>query len=124
VILIMFLSRYHIFDNWCWPTSLILLYLINAAMVISCAFLMRRSAEHMRADALEALRTHLDEVRGRGPAPGEATVDQIQAMIKEVENADQGVFCKLADNPIIRAVLIPFGGVGSLALLDQLRAYL
>jgi len=124
MILIMFLSRYHIFDNWCWSMALILLYLINAAMVIYCAFLMRRSAEHMRADALEALRTHLDEVRGRGPAPGEATVDQIQAMIKEVENADQGAFCKLADNPIIRAVLIPFGGVGSLALLDQLRAYL
>ena len=124
MILIMFLSRYHIFDNWCWSMALILGYLITVAMVIYCAFLMRRSAEHMRADALEALRNHLDEVRGRGPTPGEATVDQIQAMIKEVENANQGAFCKLADNPIIRAVLIPFGGVGSLALLDQLRAYL
>ncbi len=123
-ILLMILSRYHVFDNWDWPVSLMLVYCISSAMMVYCALAMRRNAEGLRARALEQMHGELGKVRAAGCPPEMVTEEQIQTMIHEVESADRGAFCRIADNPIIRAVLIPFGGVGTLAVLDQLRPYL
>ncbi len=123
-LLVMFVSRYHVFDNWDWPPPLFIGYLICSSMLVYCAMIMRRDAERLRTHALKQMHDELGRVRASGSPPNVVQEDQILAMIQEVESANRGAFCRLADNPIIRAVLIPFGGMGTLAILDQLRPFL
>jgi hypothetical protein len=43
---------------------------------------------------------------------------QIELMIKEIQSLQDGAFAPLSRQPIFRAILMPFGGAGLLALLD------
>ncbi len=92
-------------------------------MIVYCALAMRYDAEQLRTHSLEQMHLELGQVRAGNPEE-KVTEEQIKAMIKEVESASQGAFCRLSENPVVRAVLIPFGGIGTLAMLDQLSAYL
>ena len=44
--------------------------------------------------------------------------EQIELLIDEVANLRRGAFSKFADNPIIQAVAVPFGGLGIASFLD------
>ncbi len=101
VLLLMFLSRYRVFDNWDWQASLIIIYLISSSMIVYCALAMRYDAEQLRTHSLEQMHLELGQVRAGNPEE-KVTEEQIKAMIKEMESASQGAFCRLSENPVVR----------------------
>ena len=121
VLFLFILARYNVFDNWHFSSHQI-------AMIIICFIAagsnlrLRGTALKFKTDSLEYLQEELRKIR-----ISSLTHDQknpkiacIEHVIKEVKNNQKGVFCPLRETPILKAILIPFGGIGSLALLEML----
>jgi hypothetical protein len=45
--------------------------------------------------------------------------EELQRMIAEIENADEGAFRPLSQDPFLWALTVPFGGAGGLLFLER-----
>ena len=77
----------------------------------------RIKAERVRDKTIERLRHRLSHKRGKGDGRGAA---QIELLIEDVEQMREGAFSPWSRSPVVKAVAVPFGGVGALAVLDML----
>ena len=116
VLFVMILSRSNYFDKWSTPPHLAVIILLTAVYAWSCAFTLRRSTEKARTRVLERLSRMQKLATGQESSLAALTKD----IIEEVKNEHRGAFASFAQQPIVQAVLIPFGGAGSVALLDFL----
>ena len=114
VIFIMILSRLSIFDRWDWPPSLIIILSLNAFIALCCAFLLSRSAKMAKETTLKKLK----ERRVKEPVDG--SKGRLSLLIEDIENLTQGAFAPLSQQPYIRAVLAPIGGIATTILLSVL----
>ena len=115
VMFLMFVSRSREFDNWDWPLSLTLVFVFNVAITVLCWAMLRRTAESLREEAIR----HFEDARMGALYRGDSDAkDLYKEVIDEVQGIARGAFAPLSQNPVLRAVLIPFGGVGALALAD------
>jgi hypothetical protein len=119
VLTLMIIARLSVFDNWTWPASLVLIASITAAWALGSAISLRRAAEQLRETALNDLRRF--RLLGQESEVKRQTFDEL---IAEIRGLKTGAFAPLNDQPFIRAVLLPGGGLGLLAvgqrLLDML----
>jgi hypothetical protein len=115
VLTLMIVARSSFFDHWTWPTSLILIYALNATWAIGSAVLLRRAAEQLRDAAISNLQLlrvmSLDEEKKR------RTFDEL---IGEIRGLKKGAFAPLTEQPFIRAIIFPSGGLGLLAVGQRL----
>jgi len=122
VLLVMIFSRLHFFDDWDWPASLVLIFLFAAAYVVTCGVLLRRAAETARRDVLERLRRRLSRALAAPEADAPAA-QQLRLLVDEVERLQRGAFAPWTRHPILKALLLPFGGIGLVTLLDLLARF-
>ena len=121
VLLIMILSRHSCFDNWDWPASLIIIFGLNSLYAVACVFMLRRAAERARDNLVAGLNEQLLGGTGR---PEEDSVKQIERTIERIRSMKEGAFAPFLRQPVVAAALLPFGGIGGLALLEHLgRAF-
>ncbi|HET6201691.1 MAG TPA: hypothetical protein VFI25_02685 [Planctomycetota bacterium] len=114
---LLWISRDSHFDNWGWPVPFLVVGIaLLLAAVVSIA-LVRRSAERARASALERLEAKIEEARGKG---GQDRVDLLARLAERVRSERRGAFSPFLDNPVPRALLIPFGGLGSWTFLQSI----
>jgi hypothetical protein len=114
VLLVMFVARNRYFDDWNFPISLIVVFLLNSTCALYCALMLRHEAEKTRTVALDRLQKKLVEATGRGQ---KQRSEQLQAMIEEVRSIRQGAYSPFTENPVLHAILIPSGGMSLLTLL-------
>ena len=121
VLFILLIARNGFFDNWDWPLSLIVIFGGAAAYALLCAIILRRAAERaririvrrLRLRALGAARSEIDqEQSGRS--------EQLRMLIEEIEGLRRGAFAPWSRHPLVKALLLPFGGIGAVVLLDLL----
>jgi hypothetical protein len=115
VLTLLVVARSSFFDNWTWPTSLVLILAITAAWVLGSAILLRRAAEQLRETALNDLRRF--RLLGQESEAKRQTFDELIAEIRDLKT---GAFAPLTDQPFIRAVLFPGAAVGLLAVGQRL----
>jgi hypothetical protein len=115
VLTLIVVARASLFDNWTWPASLVLIYVIMAAWALGSAILLRRAAEQLRGTALNDLRRF--RLLGRDVEAKRQMFDQL---ITEIRDLKTGAFAPLTDQPFIRAVLFPGAAVGLLAVGQRL----
>ena len=136
ILSLMLVSRMKFFDGWDWPWSLILIFGLGSAYAVTCAVVLRRAAEQARRVFLDRLREQLCKVFGSARPGGDDLVEpagaesssgdggasqrQLELLIREVEGLQRGAFGHWSRNPLIRALMLPFGGLGAMALLDLL----
>jgi hypothetical protein len=108
---LLFVARCSFFDNWSWPISLVVIFVINAAWPIGSAVLLRRAAEQLREAALSNLQ--LLRIKGRAI---EGKREMFDELIAEIRSLKKGAFAPLTEQPFIRAIIVPSGGLGLLAL--------
>ncbi|NIP22857.1 MAG: hypothetical protein GWN67_08320 [Phycisphaerae bacterium] len=113
VLLLMFLSRIRCFDNWDFPISLIIIFLVNFTYALLCAMMLRHEAEKARRLALDRLQRKLVEATCAGL---EKRSRQLGTMIEEIKSLQRGAFSSFLENPVMH-VLVGSGGAGLLALL-------
>jgi len=117
VLFLMIISRLTYFDRWDWPLSLVAIISLNSLYAIVAAAVLRRSAERTRNEALNTLR----EERIRCLAKGEdRPVRLLDRLLDEIKSLSRGAFAPITQQPIVRAFLVPFGGIGIAVFLEFL----
>ncbi len=122
VLLVGMVSLNGYFDNWQWSPAAMLFFGFILAYAIFCAVVLRRAAERARGKAIARLEHDLSAAYISRAKKDQGKVDQIQLMITEIRELKRGAFAPFFQHPIVRAIVIPFGGVGTVALLDVLIA--
>ncbi len=116
---VVFISRFDYFDNWRTPSGLAVVISLGAVYAWSSAFLLRQSAERARASALGRLKDLLlANLADKDPSP--SLTRHIEAVLDEVRSMRQGAFTPFTQHPLLQSLLVPFGGVGGIYLIDFL----
>lgn len=122
VLFLMIVSRAPFFDNWNWPFSLMLILGLLCAYALMCAVVLRRAAEGARRATLVRLRGNLYEAIGEASDGSAFRASQIRLLIEEVQELRRGAFAHWSHHPVVKAVLLPFGGVGAVVLFELLSS--
>jgi hypothetical protein len=115
VLTLMVVARCSIFANWTWPLSLVLIYTLNATWALGSAILLRRAAEQLREAALSNL-----QLLRVVSYPIEEKRKIFDELIAEIRALKKGAFAPLTEQHFIRAILVPSGGLGLLAVGQRL----
>jgi hypothetical protein len=117
VLFLMIISRLSYFDRWDWPLSLIAIMGVNSVAAVGAAVILRRSAERTRAIALDRLRKDRVRCLVENDTHSLSLLDRLLA---EVESLQRGAFAPFTQQPVMRALLVPFGGIGTAMFLEFL----
>jgi hypothetical protein len=115
---ILFISRLNLFDNWHTPIGLAIVISFGAVYAWSCAWILRHSAEKARHAALHRLVKIQAAVLAGTPEGNE--LRQIAFAAGKISATKGGAFAPFTQNPVIQALLVPFGGLGGGYLLELL----
>jgi hypothetical protein len=117
---LLLVARSQLFDNWVTPWGLLSVIAFGLILVIVGALALRHSAERIRRYTIEQL-TKL-EVRSHGnnaPEQDKSCDAATVRLMREVAtNLNKGAFAPLGEQPIVRALILPFGGAGAMSLLE------
>jgi hypothetical protein len=115
VLAVMLLARSSFFDHWTWPLSLILIFTLNATWALGSAVFLRRAAEKLRETAI----SNLQSLRVSSYKDPERR-QMFDELISEIRGLKKGAFAPLTEQPFIRAIILPSGGLGLLAVGERL----
>ncbi len=118
IIALLVVSRAPYFDDWGWTVGLIIVLAALLGLAILAAVNLRRAAEKARQGALGRLQAARD---GAATQDGtEKRVRILDTVIKRIADLDEGAFAPFSQQPIIRALLFPAGGIGMWEMARQL----
>ena len=113
-LLLMIAARNEYFDVWNYPLLLLLSWSVNVLVALLGAFLLYQSASRAKAAMLAGLNRQIVQTLGIGK-DHDVRVKQIQHVISEVEDNEQGAFVPLYQQPVVESSLY-----GLVALLQYL----
>jgi hypothetical protein len=120
ILALMIFSHSKIFDNWDIPTGLIIGFLSVAIPTFICAFYLRRVAEHARKNSIEKISSMKIALSYQSDNDGRKAMEkQIDMALADIQAINTGAFQPLTSDPAFQALLIPFGGVGGVMLLEN-----
>lgn len=117
---IMVISRLDYFDNWRTPIGLAVIITLGAVYAWSCALVLRWSAEHARQQALDRLMKLQVSVVAAGSDAQK--LKRMEFAIDSVRSNRCGAFAPYSQDPVVQALMVPFGGAG-VYLLDVLGTF-
>jgi ABC-type transport system involved in multi-copper enzyme maturation permease subunit len=117
--LVMFISRFDYFDNWRTPLGLAVVISLGALYAWTSAFLLRQSAESARTCVADHLKDLLFFTL-KDKKPNSDRIKQIESVLGEVRSIKQGAFAPFTQHPLVQSLLVPFGGVGGIYLIEFL----
>ena len=115
VLLLIIVARFSIFDNWTWYPAVMLLFALTAMWPVGSALFLRRAAEELRKFAVHNLQ--LARLANYGDEEKRRMLDEL---IPELRELKRGAFAPLREQPFIRALVLPSGGLGLLAVALRL----
>jgi hypothetical protein len=129
ILTLMILSKSNYFDRWYTPPQLAFVILLGAFITVSSAIRLRKAARHARKNTLKILKDTYKQQKYKEVNTKLLTEDdtgvtslnmseRIKDLIIDIENITTGPFSPITKHPIISAVAMPFGGVGSLYLIE------
>ncbi|MDH4370722.1 MAG: hypothetical protein OEV99_12880 [Nitrospira sp.] len=113
-LLIMIAARNEYFDIWNYPLLLLLSWSVNVLLALLGAFSLYQSASQAKAAMLAGLNRQIVQTLGIGK-DHDVRVKQIQHVIREVEDNEQGAFVPFYQQPVVESSLY-----GLVALLQYL----
>jgi hypothetical protein len=116
---ILFLARQPYFDKYPTPIGLFIVITMGALLPWVCALILRRSAEKLRAVVVDRVSQKL--ILGHWHTDkGEEPMEHLKYMLAEIKSARTGAFSSYLKSPVWRSLLVPFGGVSIVTLLDYI----
>jgi hypothetical protein len=113
-LLIMIAARNDYFDVWNYPLVLLVAWSLNVVLALLGAYLLYQAASKAKAAMLDGLSRQMVQALGLGK-DHEVRVKQVQYVIDEVEENEQGAFVPLYQQPVVESSLY-----GLVALLQYL----
>ena len=130
VLSLLLISRNPVFDNWRMPTGLMVLALLSVGIVLGCVVALRRVAENSRQHALHAvdealLRASAGQadavaVDGASVPAAPASPAQLELLRRQIAELHEGAFAPFSQQPLLKALALPFATLGGTALLDAM----
>jgi hypothetical protein len=139
IVLSLFLvSRSPVFDHWYMPTTGFVLAVLGASVALACAVALRYAAEAARRDAIEKLRNEIIRVSGEAPAARRRQISsgaftanhvrpanppkpaQLTLLLERMEHLHEGAFAPFWQQPLLKAILLPFAAFGGTSMLDYM----
>jgi hypothetical protein len=114
ILLIMIVARNRYFDNWNFPISLTIIFLLYFVHAIGCGIMLRFEAEKARSVALDRLQNELVEATN---TCNMCRAKWLEIMIEDIKSIRKGAYSPFTENPVLHAILIPSGGMSLLTLL-------
>lgn len=122
ILALLILSHTSLFDYFPpnWP--LITLGTAGLMILFVCSLALRWMAEKQRKQATISLLDHLVKIRGQAADATSQGVrgEQIEVLLRLVNDFDEGAFTPLSQQPAVRALMFPLGGLGGTALMQYL----
>lgn len=115
ILLIMILARNRYFDNWNFPFSLVIVFLVCFFHALGCAIALQRAAGRARQTAVGELQRRLNWIKFTQPERSQ----EIEYLIRQIEALRQGAFRPFLEKPIVHVLF----GSGSIGLLTLLRFF-
>ena len=103
-LLVMIAARNDYFDIWNYPLLLILSWSLNVVLALTGSYLLYQSASKAKSAMLAGLSRQMVQALGAGK-DYDVRVKQIQYVIDEVEENEQGAFVPLYQQPVIESSL-------------------
>jgi hypothetical protein len=127
IVLSLFLvSRSPAFDHWHMPTTGFVLAVLGASVAMACAVALRYAAEAARREAIEKLRNAIIRVSGEAPTPQQyepanpPKPAQLTMLLERMEHLHEGAFAPFWQQPLLKAILLPFAAFGGTSMLDYM----
>ena len=134
ILCLMFIARSSVFDGWTWPPALVVMFVVNAAIILFCVIAIRQAARKVSRRALAELQElkarHLDgshqwtlplgsSVLSDPLKPASKYGDHIQLTIEEITNIREGAYAPWPADLAVIAGLIPTAGYGLLEIMQR-----
>ena len=115
-------ARSGMFDTWTWSRAVTGLVVVILFVLLISGMHLQRSARRARWRVLRRIEERRLRLLGIHPplSSGEATEPQLAAMREQVRSLDRGAFASWQANPVVGALMLPFGGAGAAWLVDVL----
>jgi len=113
---LMIMSRSTAFAEFALSVPILTTQIVGFVIIFGCAMALCFSAEKARETAKSRLTKRLVAVKAEDNS--ERKVSQLETLLKLVDSLREGSFVPLSQQPPIRALLLPIGGLGWTALLD------
>jgi hypothetical protein len=116
ILSLLIVARLRCLYNWAWSPALIVALLMHFSLAMYAAWRLPKGAREYRDKILERMKRR----RRQSLILAKKTPEAIDTMIEEVQSTHQGAFSYLWEQPAIRALLLPSGGIGLATLLQYL----
>jgi hypothetical protein len=120
VMFLLAVARHSYFDNWDFPTTLVIIFTVNAMLIVIAALILRGSAATAKKEALKRLEK--ERIRLSGETPDAARQQrQIEWAIEAIRNNQTGAFLPFTRHPVFGAsVAMPSGAYVIVLLIEYL----
>jgi hypothetical protein len=116
ILSLLIVARLNYFGNWTWPPVLLVALSLHFCLALYAAWRLPKAAREYRDRVLARLKRR----RRQDLMLAQRLPEVTDTMIEEVQSTHQGAFSYLWEQPAIRALLLPSGGVGLATLLQYL----
>jgi hypothetical protein len=117
ILSLLIVARLTLFDDWTWTRPLVIAIGLHFSLAFYAAWRLPSMAKEYRDKVLQRLKQR----QRKAFLQAERIPDATDTMIKEVQSTHQGAFSYLWEQPAIRALLFPSGGIGLATLLQYLQ---
>jgi hypothetical protein len=118
IIALLVFSRSQLFANFGPSIPDLVTMTVGVLIVVACAVALRLAAEKSRDEALRRL--HESIILAKQSEKKTRRADQLSALVERIEHLHEGAFSPFSQQPLIRAMLLPLGSFGGVALLEYL----
>lgn len=112
-LLIAFIARHEIFDNWSWAPQVSIPFGLSLLITFYCATVLGRSSIQAKQEAVRAVEGIVASLPWQSDERARA-----EALLKDIQSINGGAMVPLRRNPLVTAALLPFGSLSSVYLLE------
>jgi len=128
-----------IFDAWDLPLPFAALMAVSIGLAVLCARRLRKAAERLKGEVLEAVEAELQNCKLGAPAAGAIggtqpmktgpaapnlmpalKAEMLEHIAEQIREVRDGPFLPLSQEPVVRAILLLLGGAGGISTAEFL----
>ena len=119
LVLMLIVARARYFDNWGMTAGYLVIIFVILTLLTLAAFTLRQNAERIRRYTIEQFESLEVRMCAKDYQTTTQTTKEQLALMKDIAvHLKEGAFASFSSQPIVRAILLPFGGAGLINLLD------
>lgn len=120
MVLLLLVSRSNLFEGWEWDPTLAGFYIFLSLFVLIRAILLQREAEKSRSRLIMKIERMKNEFYGiKDTTKRDQFIAQSSNVIGYIQSVKRGAFAPWHRHPIVQAIFLPFGGIGTIAIVES-----